>query len=59
MHIAIAGAGYVGLTSAACFCELGHELRLVEIDPQWLKGDPNEALLAPSSILSHHPGRVG
>lgn len=31
--IAIAGAGYVGLTSAACFCEMGHQVRLVEVDP--------------------------
>ncbi len=34
--IAIAGAGYVGLTSAACFCEMGHRVRLVEIDPERL-----------------------
>ncbi|HEY8348034.1 MAG TPA: UDP-glucose/GDP-mannose dehydrogenase family protein [Symbiobacteriaceae bacterium] len=34
--IAVAGAGYVGLTSALCFCEMGHRVRLVEIDPQRL-----------------------
>lgn len=34
--IAIAGAGYVGLTSAACFCEMGHQVRLVEVDPERL-----------------------
>jgi UDPglucose 6-dehydrogenase len=34
--IAIAGAGYVGLTSAVCFCEMGHRVRLVEVDPQRL-----------------------
>lgn len=33
MEIAIVGAGYVGLTSAACFCESGHHVTLVEIDP--------------------------
>ncbi|HLO02708.1 MAG TPA: UDP-glucose/GDP-mannose dehydrogenase family protein [Symbiobacteriaceae bacterium] len=33
MKIAIAGAGYVGLTSAVCFCELGHRVSLIEIDP--------------------------
>lgn len=33
MKIAIAGAGYVGLTSAVCFCELGHQVSLYEIDP--------------------------
>lgn len=34
--IAIVGAGYVGLTSAACFCEMGHRVRLVEVDPHRL-----------------------
>lgn len=33
-EIAIAGAGYVGLTSAVCFCEMGHRVRLVDVDPQ-------------------------
>lgn len=33
VRIAVAGAGYVGLTTAACLCELGHEVTLVEIDP--------------------------
>lgn len=33
MRIAVAGAGYVGLTTAACLCELGHDVTLVEIDP--------------------------
>jgi UDPglucose 6-dehydrogenase len=32
MQIAVAGAGYVGLTTAACLCELGHSVTLVEID---------------------------
>lgn len=36
MPIAVAGAGYVGLTTAACLCELGHEVTLLEIDPQRL-----------------------
>ncbi|MDB4893769.1 MAG: UDP-glucose dehydrogenase, partial [Firmicutes bacterium] len=35
-HIAIAGAGYVGLTSAACFCEMGHRVSLVEVNPERL-----------------------
>lgn len=33
MQIAIAGAGYVGLTTAACLCDLGHDVTLIEIDP--------------------------
>ncbi|MFZ5824948.1 MAG: UDP-glucose dehydrogenase family protein [Bacillota bacterium] len=37
MQIAVAGAGYVGLTTAACLCELGHTVRLVEIDPTRLE----------------------
>lgn len=32
MRISIIGAGYVGLVTAACFSELGHEVHLVEID---------------------------
>jgi len=32
LPIAVAGAGYVGLTTAACLCELGHGVVLVEID---------------------------
>jgi UDPglucose 6-dehydrogenase len=36
-HIAIAGAGYVGLTSAVCFCEMGHRVRLAEVNPRRLE----------------------
>lgn len=50
MEIAIAGAGYVGLTSAACFCEMGHRVRLVEIDPERL------ALLLQGSCPIFEPG---
>lgn len=32
MKVHIVGGGYVGLVSAACFSELGHEVHLVEID---------------------------
>jgi UDPglucose 6-dehydrogenase len=31
-RIVVIGAGYVGLTSAACFAHLGHEVRCVDID---------------------------
>ncbi len=33
MKIAVIGAGYVGLVSAACFSELGHEVVAVDNDP--------------------------
>lgn len=48
--IAIAGAGYVGLTSAACFCEMGHRVRLLEIDPHRL------ALLRRGECPIYEPG---
>ncbi len=31
-NIAVIGAGYVGLVTAACFAELGHNVNLIEID---------------------------
>jgi UDPglucose 6-dehydrogenase len=34
--ISVIGAGYVGLTTAACFAELGHQVTLLEIDPDKL-----------------------
>lgn len=33
-QISIIGAGYVGLVTAACFAELGHNVNLLEIDPE-------------------------
>lgn len=31
-RVAIVGAGYVGLVSAACFAELGHDVTVVDVD---------------------------
>jgi len=31
-EVAVVGAGYVGLTTAACFARLGHEVRCADID---------------------------
>lgn len=35
-NISVIGAGYVGLSTAACFAELGHNITLIEIDPEKL-----------------------
>jgi len=32
-RVAVIGAGYVGLTTAACFARLGHDVRCADIDP--------------------------
>jgi UDPglucose 6-dehydrogenase len=37
MKIAVIGAGYVGLVSAACFAELGHEVVAIESDREKLE----------------------
>src|SRR5215470_1579502 len=34
MNIAVVGSGYVGLVAGACFAELGHDVILVDNDPQ-------------------------
>jgi UDPglucose 6-dehydrogenase len=36
MRIAVVGSGYVGLVAGACFADLGHEVILVDNDPQKL-----------------------
>lgn len=35
-NISVIGAGYVGLTTAACFAEMGHQVTLIDIDTQKL-----------------------
>ena len=37
MNLAVIGAGYVGLTSAACFAESGHQVTCAESNPERLK----------------------
>ena len=34
MRVAVIGAGYVGLTTAACFAHLGHDVLCADIDSE-------------------------
>lgn len=34
MDICVIGAGYVGLTTAVCFAELGHNIRIIDLDKE-------------------------
>ncbi|MHB1928847.1 MAG: nucleotide sugar dehydrogenase, partial [Acidimicrobiales bacterium] len=49
-RVCVVGAGYVGLTAAACLAELGHTVRCVEADPARL------ATLAAGGVPIHEPG---
>jgi UDPglucose 6-dehydrogenase len=49
-RIAIVGTGYVGLTTAACFAHLGHDVSGFDVDPDKI------ALLSAGSIPIHEAG---
>ncbi|PWR70677.1 UDP-glucose dehydrogenase family protein [Methanospirillum lacunae] len=34
MEITVVGGGYVGLVTSVCFADMGHRVRIIEIDPQ-------------------------
>ena len=48
--ILVVGGGYVGLTAAGCFAELGHNIHLVEKDPDRL------SMLSKGEIPIYEPG---
>ena len=59
MKIAVIGAGYVGLVSAACFAELGHEVVTVDMDKEKIAqlragGVPIHEDLLPELLQRHH-----
>ena len=49
-RVCVVGAGYVGLTAAACFAHLGHEVACIESDPDRLEE------LHRGGIPIHEPG---
>src|SRR5258708_19026626 len=63
MRIAVIGTGYVGLVSAACFAELGHEVIAVDIDStkvEMLRAGqiPIHEEHLPELIARHRGGRL-
>ncbi|HEY1464856.1 MAG TPA: UDP-glucose/GDP-mannose dehydrogenase family protein [Terriglobales bacterium] len=61
MRITVIGSGYVGLVSAACFAEIGHEVISVDNDSQKVaalaRGEtPIHERLLPE-LLAHHRGK--
>ena len=61
MRISVVGGGYVGLVSAVCLAELGHEVKLIEIDQTKVKainqGRPTIYEKSLEEMLLTHAGR--
>lgn len=60
MKISVIGGGYVGLVTAACFAEIGHDVTIIELDPR--KVDQINSAIPPiyeeglEEILRNHIG---
>ncbi|HEC87779.1 MAG TPA: hypothetical protein ENI52_00500, partial [Thermoplasmata archaeon] len=37
MNICVVGAGYVGMTTAVCFAEMGNKVRIIDIDEKKIR----------------------
>jgi UDPglucose 6-dehydrogenase len=63
MRLAVIGSGYVGLVAGACFAELGHDVVVVDNDPEKLaalqRGDvPIHEEFLPELFQRHHRKRL-
>jgi len=63
MRIAVIGSGYVGLVSAACFAEIGHQVISVDSDAAKIaalqRGEtPIHELFLPELLARHRGGRL-
>jgi len=62
MKISIVGGGYVGLVTGTCFAELGHEVTIIEIDPEKVrainKGKPPIYEVGLEELLKKNAGRT-
>lgn len=66
MKISVVGGGYVGLVTGTCFAELGHNVAIIEIDPEKIRAINNgsppiyeaglEALLKKNAGTKLHAG---
>src|SRR6478735_439387 len=65
MHVAMIGAGYVGLVTGACFAEFGHVVTCIDNDPAKVAAlkrgempifEPGLAELVASNVAAHRHG---
>jgi UDPglucose 6-dehydrogenase len=61
MKISVVGGGYVGLVTGTCFAELGHDVTIIEIDPEKVmainNGKPPIYEKGLEDLLRRHAGK--